>query len=261
VAWIEEVGCEPGRTIWCAFEEIGVRGWATVLAVEPCPPIKPGPGRVVLATMTSMAREVLRLEVRGRAEPIEVTARHRLFSADRRAWVSAGDLLLGEQLKTRRGSVAVERLELRPGARRVYNLEVEREHCYHVSRAEILAHNESGDAEGTGGEGGGAYAERTDVPEIDRPLPRDRHGGPIPDVDAPHSQIGRNRDGEPVAREWMHDESGRLQATRDIEFTDHGTPGVPGHHNPHQHILIPNNPSVGPSAGYQRSPAQPLRIP
>jgi RHS repeat-associated protein len=50
----------------------------------------------------------------------------------------------------------------------------------------------------------------------DRRLPRTKHGDPIPDTDAPHSQLGRNRDGEPAAREWMPDEKGGITATRDI---------------------------------------------
>lgn len=93
----------------------------------------------------------------------------------------------------------------------------------------------------------------------DRRLPRTKHGDPIPDTDAPHSQLGRNRDGEPAAREWMPDEKGGITATRDIEFTDHGTPDI--HPNPHQHTLTPNNPATAPMGGYQRAPAEPLENP
>ena len=46
-------------------------------------------------------------------------------------------LFHGERLRTRSGAAVVEKLKVRPGVRRVYNLEVERDHCYHVSGAEV----------------------------------------------------------------------------------------------------------------------------
>jgi RHS repeat-associated protein len=87
----------------------------------------------------------------------------------------------------------------------------------------------------------------------DRKLPRDRYGRPVPDADAPHTQLGRQdgrRGSYPQAREF--DASGN--PVRDIDFTDHGRPGHP---SPHQHSWEPN-----PSGGTpRRGPAQPLRFP
>lgn len=92
----------------------------------------------------------------------------------------------------------------------------------------------------------------------DRPLPRDKYGNPIPDVDAPHTQLGTKsgRKGDYTqAREWGYDENGNLVPKRDIDFTDHGRPNE--HPNPHQHDYIPN-PSGGTS---QHGPARPMEMP
>lgn len=91
-----------------------------------------------------------------------------------------------------------------------------------------------------------------------RQLPRDKNGNPIPDVNAPHTQLGTKsgRKGDYTqAREWGYDENGNLVAKRDIDFTDHGRPKE--HPNPHQHDYIPN-----PTGGtLQHGPAKDLEIP
>ena len=72
------------------------------------------------------------------------------------------------------------------------------------------------------------------------PLPMTKPGGvPIPDTDAPHTQLGQRKSkgrGEiyPQAREF--DATGK--PIRTIDFTDHGRPH--DHPNPHQHRNFPN---------------------
>ncbi|EPV8303061.1 RHS repeat-associated core domain-containing protein [Escherichia coli] len=91
-----------------------------------------------------------------------------------------------------------------------------------------------------------------------RQLPRDKNGNPIPDVNAPHTQLGTKsgRKGDYTqAREWGYDENGNLVPQRDIDFTDHGRPNE--HPNPHQHDYTPN-----PTGGTpQHGPAKDLEIP
>lgn len=92
----------------------------------------------------------------------------------------------------------------------------------------------------------------------DRPLPRNKNGNPIPDVNAPHTQLGTKsgRKGDYTqAREWGYDENGNLVPKRDIDFTDHGRPKE--HPNPHQHDYIPNPTGGAP----QHGPARELEIP
>jgi hypothetical protein len=82
---------------------------------------------------------------------------------------------------------------------------------------------------------------------------------PVPDVDAPHSQLGQSKPkygSEPQAREWDYGPNGKLQPQRDIDFSDHGTPEI--HANPHQHELTPNNPKLAPKGGYKRGGPKPL---
>jgi hypothetical protein len=66
----------------------------------------------------------------------------------------------------------------------------------------------------------------------DRPLPNNPVGIHVPDVDAPHTQLGtkEGRHGKyPQAREF----DGKGNPVRDIDFTDHNQPQ--NHPNPHQH--------------------------
>lgn len=92
----------------------------------------------------------------------------------------------------------------------------------------------------------------------DRSLPRDEHGNPLPDSDAPHTQLGtrRGRNGDCTqAREWIPNADEDLEPSRDIDFTDHGRPAE--HSDTHQHDYLPN-PTGGTN---QRGPSRPLEMP
>ena len=86
------------------------------------------------------------------------------------------------------------------------------------------------------------------------PLPRGPNGGVLPSSPQPHTQlgteIGRKVGPYTAAREFGSDG----QPIRDIHFTDHGRPNVPGHINPHQHRHIPNPTGGTPEYG----PAEPF---
>jgi hypothetical protein len=85
-------------------------------------------------------------------------------------------------------------------------------------------------------------------------LPRGENGEVVPSSEYPHTQLGTEtsrRVGEyTAAREW----GANGQPLRDIHFTDHGRPTVPGHINPHQHQHIPNPTGGTPQYG----PAEPF---
>ncbi len=139
--WIASTACAPGRQIWFELEEMGLRGWAEVVGIEPCPAIEPGQGRVILGTVTHCNSRVMEVRLEGEAEPLRPTAGHRLFSLTRGAWVPTSELRPGELLRTAGGSARVEAVAPLPGAHRVHNLEVETDHCYYVGDARILSHN------------------------------------------------------------------------------------------------------------------------
>ncbi len=87
----------------------------------------------------------------------------------------------------------------------------------------------------------------------DRALPRDKHGNPVPETNAPHTQLGtkQGRNGKyPQAREF--DANGK--PVRDIDFTSHGRAEHP---NPHQHRYIPNETGGTP----KRGSTEPLQYP
>ncbi len=63
-------------------------------------------------------------------------------SDDRRNWLSSADLQVGEYVKAVAGRVRVVSTRHLPGVERLYNLEVEGEHVYYVSRLGALAHNQ-----------------------------------------------------------------------------------------------------------------------
>jgi len=94
-----------------------------------------------------------------------------------------------------------------------------------------------------------AINKNTDVYAPDRPLPLTENGIPIPDTDAPHTQLGtkdsKRRPGEryPQAREF--DKDGKPIKT--IDFTDHGEPLI--HSNPHEHPSKPNQTGGTPKRG------------
>jgi hypothetical protein len=144
VEWLLSQKADVGTKVFLDLGHVGVCGWATVRAVEPCPELERGPGRRVLATFAYEQGEVWNLRVEGEEKPIGVTAMHPFWSADRQAWVSAGELRIGERLQAEDGSTPrVVSLTLRAAAEPVYNIEVDGDHCYRVGRQGLLVHNAS----------------------------------------------------------------------------------------------------------------------
>ena len=102
------------------------------------------PGRLYdQATMGYESPRWGRITLDGVSASLEPTARHRLYLLDRKEWIPAEEIRVGEHLETDRGSALVESVAMLPGAHRVYNLEVETDHCYFVGGAHVLVHNEN----------------------------------------------------------------------------------------------------------------------
>ncbi|MFM8477653.1 MAG: polymorphic toxin-type HINT domain-containing protein, partial [Planctomycetaceae bacterium] len=75
-------------------------------------------------------------------ETIGTTSNHPFWSVDRREFVQAGSLEIGERLQTLSGDVKVVQQKLpRPGPQPVFNLEVHYEHVYFVGEDGVLVHN------------------------------------------------------------------------------------------------------------------------
>jgi hypothetical protein len=117
---------------------------ADVVAVDPCPQLSEGRGRVVLTTINHLNNFVFDLRVRaegGKEQLLEVTGWHKLFSTTRNDWVSVSTLAQSEQLQGRDRPLTVVALARKRGINRVYNMTVEDEHVYYVSALNLLAHN------------------------------------------------------------------------------------------------------------------------
>jgi RHS repeat-associated protein len=146
--WAAAYGARVGAVVPLPLDlvEMGLPEdlWAVVLADEPCPALAPPPGRVVLTTVNHLNADVAELTLRdgqGQEDVIRPTGWHRFYREPDQSWVAACELQPGEHIRSRSGTVGVVSLCRLPGVQRVYNLTVEGEHVYYVSRLGALAHN------------------------------------------------------------------------------------------------------------------------
>jgi hypothetical protein len=147
IGWLESCNARVGSSIHLVVSEQGLDGLADVLAIEPCPSISSGVGRVVTGTFTHVRGGILRIRLAGLAEPLGVTSNHSIYSSDRLDFVPAGELRVGETLGNLDGDVRIESIEQLGREERVYNLEIHGEHVFRVASSGLLVHNSSG-AEG-----------------------------------------------------------------------------------------------------------------
>jgi hypothetical protein len=131
-----------GDTVPLRYEELGISGEGTIVSINRCPKISDGAGRVVTASFRHSVADVLDIHTQASDEPIGTTANHPFWSVDRRDWVQAGNLVIGEHLLLADGRLdEVVTLLPRPGPHAVYNLTVEGTHTYHVGTNGVLVHN------------------------------------------------------------------------------------------------------------------------
>lgn len=122
---------------------------AEILSVEACPWIKPGTGRVVLATFSRQADNLVDVSVAGSSSPIRSTPNHPFYSLSAGEWKGASDLRPGERLLTRSGETEVRGVTSGSYALSVFNLSVEGDHCYWIGNEKVLVHNSCGAANNT----------------------------------------------------------------------------------------------------------------
>ena len=128
--------------IWIELPEMGVLGWAALVAIDEEVTMKDGSGNVVTGTFAHVSDNVMDLQLEGQAKPIGCTSNHPFWSVDRQDFVEAGQLMEGEQVRLYNGETkrVIQKLP-RPGPEIVYNLEVYAEHVYHVTQDGVLVHN------------------------------------------------------------------------------------------------------------------------
>ena len=140
--WVEAAGAVVGQDIWLAIPEMGVRQWATVCSIEPCPADAAGSlAGMVTGTFTTERATTLELHLQTSTHPIGVTGSHRFYSHDRDAWTPACELRPGEPVRTADGEALVALITLGDDTQAVYNLEVAGTHTYFVGDAKAWVHN------------------------------------------------------------------------------------------------------------------------
>jgi hypothetical protein len=143
--WFSQLGAtQVGDAIELNMPEMGCEGQASILAIEPCPELELGSGRVVTGLFRHSAGQVYDLSLEGSSEPIGITALHPVWSVDARAWISASELVAGARLTGLSGE-AILRTMLPRDIEPVYNIEVDADHCYRVGEQGLLVHNDSAD--------------------------------------------------------------------------------------------------------------------
>lgn len=141
--WMDEHKVREGAKVFLDLEHVGVRGWANVLEINLCGPIKVGQGELVTGTFKFSHGHVGELVLESEPKPIGVTALHPFWSVDRQNWVPVSELLIGEQVKTSNGTTHVVSFTMTDRTEPVYNLEVAYSNCYHVGQSGVLVHNQS----------------------------------------------------------------------------------------------------------------------
>ena len=143
--WLEQTGAVQGGTIHLEVTEAGLEGRARVVSLSDDVTVdsRTAYGAIVMATIRHENASVIELVLDGdEANALGVTPNHPLYSADRDAWVPAGEFEVGEHVETQDGVTATV-TSIRDEGRRetVYNLEVYRAQTYHVGEQRLLAHN------------------------------------------------------------------------------------------------------------------------
>jgi hypothetical protein len=144
IDWFEAADARVGGFIWLDMPEMSCSGLAKVVSIDPCPEIEEGGGRIVTGTFAHSHGELLDIQVSGRSKPVGATAKHPFWSEDRQNWVSAGNLVSGERLRTVNGTALVQSITPRFTPQSVYNIEVSVDHTYLVTDHGVLVHNASG---------------------------------------------------------------------------------------------------------------------
>ena len=165
LAWVDAHRIDGSDRLILYMGDLDFHGEAQLTAIDPCPPVRAGPGRTVTGLFRHHAHDVLDLYTTDGAK-IGVTPNHRFWSVDRNAFISTDRLRTGETLKLRDGQTKVSRITRRATGEPVYNLEVQVSHVFHVAESGILVHNVGADC------GDLADLARKKLPRFDGPKPR-----------------------------------------------------------------------------------------
>ena len=150
--WFWQTGADSlGQTVWIDLPEMGAQGWATVKRIWPqqldtrlWEEHRQGDyaARPITGRFIHQSEDVWDFYFSHSDSAIGATANHPFWSEDQMAWVEVGELALGERVRLHGGETAtLSRKVRRPGWHKVYNLEIWRDHNFHVGEGGVLVHN------------------------------------------------------------------------------------------------------------------------
>lgn len=248
--WIGETAAQVGSWVDVELEELSVRGPAEVTSIGRAPVLGAGERCPVTGRVRHVSHEVITVALEG-GERLEVTQRHPLLSADRGDWVAAGEVRVGERLRSLQGLARVVgvRREAR-GGEEVFNLEVYGQHRYFVGGAGVVAHNMCAQTAGAAPPGrSGAFHEA----KRDLGIPRGQQPDAVRRVRMTNSDgvsvLGKNN--KPVmTREYTFS---RADGSK-VVIQDHGAghkfgEGGKGDQGAHFNVRPPDNTRTGSVSG------------
>lgn len=141
--WVNDHLADEDKFMMLCVPEVGINEPAEVVSIWPCPAIQPGNGRIVIGTFAHVTNETICMYIEGQDEPIRCTPNHITWSVEHKDFVEAHKLRPGNLVLCADGVGKLTKIEKIDEPIRVYNLEVQGQHVYQVSKLGILVHNTS----------------------------------------------------------------------------------------------------------------------
>ena len=148
---------KEGDSVYLDIPELGSKGWAKLKKIRVnqldtrfWKEHRKGDylSRPITGKFTHEADDVYYLTFSGDKKPLGVTGGHWIWSEDRKDWIPATQLKIGEHVRTMTGSglaTLKKKVKDNKGFQKVYNLEVYRDHNFQVAKQGILVHNSCAD--------------------------------------------------------------------------------------------------------------------
>ncbi len=149
--WLSDMGADVvDNVLFVEMPEVGITGEAHVTNIRPTQldtrfwdENRQGDfvSRPITGKFEHTSSDVYHLFFGRDTVPLGVTGNHRIWSKDRKDWVEAAHLLIGEAVLTRDGETTLTARQKLPNEHTVYNLEVYRDHNFLVSVQGVVVHN------------------------------------------------------------------------------------------------------------------------
>lgn len=139
--WIESHDLQPGKLLNLSFPEIEALGQGIVTSISPCPEIQQGAGSCVTGRFkTRQVSHLLEVTLET-SEKLWGTPNHRIWSTSVGDWQRLDELVVGSLVKGSCGDYRIESISHVNRPQSVFNLEIDGEHVYQVTKNCLIVHN------------------------------------------------------------------------------------------------------------------------